>query len=318
MVLNNTNKARPKNRFFLDHGKRLKKSTNRLRQRMADRISGSQNEVPTFHDNYLTFFISRMMEVFPKDDWESSWQKIQGPEAQWVKKEVTRLQLTLAAENQGRYVSMDARKALADADADQTVLRAPFGDEIAQHDMTMSQGRTECMQWKGLPLFKTVYDFSLMSMLMWEIKPKTIIELGSGSGASALWMADMAKTFDLECRVQSLDINKPELETNAVDFIEGDCSNIAASFPADTLDQCPHPWIIIEDAHVNVHGVITHFAAHMRTGDYLIVEDSRVEKMQILNKWATENDNTFKIDTKYTDFFGRNATCSPDSFFVRM
>ena len=45
-------------------------------------------------------------------------------------------------------------------------------------------------------------------------------------------------------------------------------------------------------------------------------EDSRVDKMQTLKKWATDN-KTFKIHNKYTDFFGRNATCSPDSFFVR-
>ena len=47
-------------------------------------------------------------------------------------------------------------------------------------------------------LFKTVYDFSVYTMLLWNLKPKTIVELGSGMGASAVWMADLLKMFEIE------------------------------------------------------------------------------------------------------------------------
>jgi hypothetical protein len=72
--------------------------------------------------------------------------------------------------------------------------------DIGYFDMAASQGLTECLQWKGMPLFKSVYDFSLYPMLLWTLRPKTIVELGSGSGASALWLADTAAAFGLDKR----------------------------------------------------------------------------------------------------------------------
>ena len=305
-------------RFFLAKGNNLKNKAAQLHEELSNKVAKHQGGVPTFYDNFIAFLVDRMTNLFPHDVWETGWQKIQGMEANWYKREVTRLQLVLAAQNQGRYVTMTARNAQANADTHREVYRPPYGDEISQHDMTMSQGTFECMHWKGMPLFKTVYDFSLMSMMLWDVKPKTIIELGSGSGASAVWMADLGKSFALKCKVLSMDINKPELEAEGVEFIKGDCNTIEEYFPKNTLEELPHPWIVIEDAHVNLQGVINHFTPYLRVGDYLIIEDSRVDKMDILQKWANKNSNRFKVDTKYTDFYGRNATCSPDSIFTRV
>jgi cephalosporin hydroxylase len=303
-------------KFFLPKSKNLRKKAKELHQELSNKVTKYQGGVPTFYDNFIAFFVDTMTNLFPKDEWENSWQQIQGSKANWFKREVTRLQLVLAARNQGRYVTMDARNAQANADTQHTVYRPPYGDEISQHDMAMSQGTFECMQWKGMPLFKTVYDFSLMSMMIWDVKPKTIIELGSGTGASAIWMADLGKLFALDCQVFSVDISKPELESNGVEFIKGDCNIIHKCFPENMLRELAHPWIIIEDAHVNLLGIISHFTPYFQVGDYLIVEDSRVDKIDILRKWASENSKKFKVDTKYTDFYGRNATCSPDAIFT--
>jgi cephalosporin hydroxylase len=61
--------------------------------------------------------------------------------------------------------------------------------------MLMSQGTTACLEWKGKPLFKTVFDYAMLPMLLWELKPATVFEIGSGAGASAIWMADTMKGF---------------------------------------------------------------------------------------------------------------------------
>ena len=305
-------------KFFLANSKNLRKKAKQLQQELSNKVSKHQGGVPTFYDNFIDFFIDTMVNLFPKNEWETSWKLIQGSEASWFKREVTRLQLVLAARNQGRYVTMDARNAQANADTEHAVYRPPYGDEINQHDMAMSQGTFECMHWKGMPLFKTVYDFSLTSMMIWNVKPKTIIELGSGTGASAIWMADLGKLYALDCQVLSMDINKPEFKAKGIEFINGDCNFIDKYFPGSILQKLPHPWIIIEDAHVNLLGVINHFTPYLHVGDYLIVEDSRVDKTDILRKWASTNSKKFKVDTKYTDFYGRNATCSPDSIFTRI
>ena len=164
-------------------------------------------------------------------------------------------------------------------------------------------------------LFKTVYDFSLYPMLLWALKPATIIELGSGTGASAVWLADVAAMSGLGSNVYSVDLTKPALQHDRVRFIEGDCLAIETVFDREFLSSAPHPWLLVEDAHVNVYGVLTHFHPHLRTGDYVIVEDS-AEKQGEIRRFLAQAPG-YKVDTCYTDFFGRNATCAQDSILVR-
>ena len=52
-------------------------------------------------------------------------------------------------------------------------------------------------------------------------------------------------------------------------------------------------------------------------GDVLYVEDS-LTKRRDLARFTTEFAGAYKVDTRYTDFFGRNATCAVDSILVRV
>ena len=96
-----------------------------------------------------------------------------------------------------------------------------------------------------------------------------------------------------------MDIEPPDIEHENVTFIKGDSKQIS-NFSTKNL---PHPWIIIEDAHVNVNEVITYFEKHMHTGDYLIIEDTRGKKGSTLRI-----PNTLQVDAYYCDYFGLNAT----------
>ena len=46
----------------------------------------------------------------------------------------------------------------------------------------MSQGTAACLTWKGAPLFKSVFDFAILPMLLWELKPATVFEIGLRHG----------------------------------------------------------------------------------------------------------------------------------------
>jgi len=163
----------------------------------------------------------------------------------------------------------------------------------------MSQGVKDCMTWKGIALGKSVYDFALIPMIIWENKPATIIEIGSGEGASAIWMADLCKTYNLPIKVYSMDIEPPNIEHERVTFFKGDSKQIS-NFNIENL---PHPWLIVEDAHVEVNRVISYFEKHMQIGDYMIIEDSWGKKGSTL-----EIPNTLYVDAYYCDYFGLNAT----------
>ena len=195
--------------------------------------------------------------------------------------------------NQKRYISFSDRR-----QAEKFSARSRTS-HIHIDNFLMSQGVKDCMTWKGIALGKSVYDFALIPMIIWEIQPATIIEIGSGEGASAIWMADLCKSYNLSTIVHSMDIEPLSIEHEGVTFTKGDSKQIS-DFDTKNL---PHPWLIVEDAHVNVNEIITYFEQHMHTGDYLIIEDSWGKKGSKL-----EIPNTLQVDAYYCDYFGINAT----------
>jgi len=181
--------------------------------------------------------------------------------------------------------------------------------------ISVSQGTTECMHWKGVPVFKTVYEFSIYSMMLWEVKPATVIELGSGTGSSAIWFSDMLKQFRNPANILSLDISKPDIEYEGVKFIEGDVRNIDKL--SVQFEKLPKPWMIIEDAHINVTGVLACLHRILEPGDYLIIEDSS-NKQSVIHDFMEVNGDCYRVDTRYVDFFGTNDTSAMNSVFKRI
>jgi cephalosporin hydroxylase len=183
--------------------------------------------------------------------------------------------------------------------------------------MLMSQGTTACLEWKGKPLFKTAFDYAMLPMLLGELKPATVFEIGSGAGASARWMADTLRGLGQAGRIYSVDIKAVTESYDGVQFLVGDCRSPATLFDHDLLRSAARPWLVLEDAHVNVHDVLAHMDGFLAPGDYLFVEDSRI-KTQDLVRFLASRQQHYQVDTRYTDFFGRNATCAANSIFKRV
>ena len=107
-----------------------------------------------------------------------------------------------------------------------------------------------------------------------------MIELGSFVGGSALWFTDTLKLLDIPCDMYSMDIDLSQLDKkvlqlkpNNLTFLEGNNCAIEETFTSEFLSTLPHPWVVIEDAHANMDGVLRHFHQYMTKGDYLVVED---------------------------------------------
>src|SRR5215210_2165458 len=58
--------------------------------------------------------------------------------------------------------------------------------------------------YRGVPMQKNPFDVALYPLLLWQLKPRTIIEIGSKSGGSALWFGDMLDAFSLNGKVHSI------------------------------------------------------------------------------------------------------------------
>jgi cephalosporin hydroxylase len=290
-------------------GDELKRATHKFAAETREKIVQRQAGVPTFCDNIFLALVEQLNRLDKDRPWEDSVEHLGRASAAQLKDGLARLQHFLSRRSPQRFV--DYHERFID-----TPEGAKSESAISFHELVMSQGVSECMQWKGQPLFKTVFDFSIYTMLLWELKPRTIIELGSGTGASAVWMADLMRAFALPAHVYSVDVKKVATEYEGVSFIQGNCWAIERVFTKEFLHDAPHPWLFIEDAHANVYGVLSHFHSYFQERDYVIIEDS-INKQDVISRFMQQHPGLYQLDTYYTDFFGRNVTCAHDSIFVR-
>jgi cephalosporin hydroxylase len=189
--------------------------------------------------------------------------------------------------------------------------------EIGYFETLSSQGQFDCLTWKGLPLFKSAVDYAVIPMLIFELKPQTILEIGSGAGTSAMWLSDIATSFNLKTHIYSLDINRPKAAYSEVTYIEGDAFRIQKTFTPAFLEKLPKPFLVIEDAHENVLEVLIYLQQFLTRGDYFFIEDSGF-KRNILDEFMSTHGGDYRIDTYYTDLFGKNSVSAYDSIFRRM
>lgn len=222
----------------------------------------------------------------------------------------------------------------------------PFSEREMRSDMSrtmvalISEGK-HFMSYRGLPMAKDPLDLVLYDMLFFEVQPRTVIELGTYTGASAMWMADKLRSIDVDGQVYSIDIDLTLIDKQArnyphVNFLQGDCNRIEEVLPSEWLQGLPHPWVVIDDAHVNIGGVYEHFHRWgLSSGDYLIVEDTipwipgsfgKPEeggewgdwKWQEIRDFFADHAEQYQVDRYYTDFFGYNATWNWNGFVKRM
>ncbi|MGH1386747.1 CmcI family methyltransferase [Kordia sp.] len=276
-----------------------------------------QGNVPTFYDHIIKDGLTLFSMNISSIPWDKDIQSIISIMENFASREGIEAFISQMINwYYGRYVPYDVRvkpNEMLQTDLDVNFLKKPGRDAM----FTMSQGRFECLKWKDEILFKTVYDLAMYQMLMWELKPRTIIEIGSGTGGSAVWMADLMKSYGVESKIISFDIIAPQIKYNDVTFLQGDCNEIEKVMKTKILEKMPHPWLIVEDAHVNVYGVLQHFHSLMKEGDYLIVEDSE-SKQDEIDRFLKDTDESYLVDAEYCDFFGHNVTCSFDSIFRKM
>ena len=286
----------------------LKRAASAEKAEIESRVRGMQGGIATYFDAFLFNFLKRLEESEPLHGWNAYPREIPRAETARVIEELQWLATYLENRREGRFVPYDVRRR-GDNARRQSDIRSP--------ERSMSQGTAACLTWRGSPLFKSVFDFAILPMLLWELRPASVFEIGSGTGASARWIADMIRSFGLTSQVYSTDIRPVSEHYPGVRYLAGDSRSPTTLFQADLLRSAPHPYLIIEDAHVNAHGVFLYIDDFLIEGDYLFIEDS-LPKSDDLSAFLTERPHRYRVDTYYTDFFGRNATSAVNSILIRV
>ena len=213
---------------------------------------------------------------------------------------------------------------------------------ISVYDDSISLGKYVTL-YRDSVILKKPQELSVYQQFFYHMRPSTVIELGTFSGASAAWFADTATVLGLNCHLYSLDIDhtlideaimktKPENVT----FILGDSYRIGEAFPLSMLQTLPHPWLVIEDVHHNCINVLNYMNSFMKAGDYIVVEDTDPRepskltlppqecepigsgKLNMLKTFVKECDHQYLVDSFFTDFYGYNCTWNWHGFLKKM
>jgi cephalosporin hydroxylase len=295
-------------------GDALKAAALRFLGETRTKVEREQHGLHSIFDSWFVRVLTRLIAFDPSRSWEESVREntLRAPsQDQSLPWDLVRLRLFLDRWQQGRFVEYSQRKRSG------AHYHPRFGTEFDVDVQLTCQGVPSLMRWRGTPLMKNVFDFAMYPALISEIRPRTIFEVGSGLGSSAIWFADTLAFNGVAGRVHSVDLVKAGLDHPGVKFYRGDCSAPDKLFDPDLLRSEPHPWLVIEDAHHNVTAVLEQFHPYLLPDDYLVVEDSDV-KRQALEEFTAAHPGDYRVDTRFTDNFGRNATCAADSIFIRM
>ena len=260
-----------------------------------------QDDVPTFYDNHLRMLVATS-DRLPSGD------SAKGPVVGDPDKAYRELAGFAGLAAQPRF-----QDPLPRLSRDRDVVAAQMAISILT--LKAGQGVLSAIYWAGRPLFKSIYDLATYPMLIAELQPQSIIELGSGSGASAIWLADVAGAHGLNTAIVSIDHRPVGIVDRRVTFLNGDIADLEALLEPHVAS-LRHPWLVIEDAHAHVAKVLGYFDEHLRSGDYMIIEDS-LPKRRELRQFATAARDRYHLDTLYLDLFGQNTTYAIDSIFRR-
>ena len=231
--------------------------------------------------------------------------------------------------------------------------------DISDYQLPQMKGlaRGGCLSnYRGSPMLKSALDLAVLSQLLQEVRPRSILELGTFCGASALWLDDTLRVLGADCQIYSLDCDVSlrektveELVSERVTFLEGDVRNVKKLFPRSFMIELPRPLLLIEDVHVGLNEIIAHFHEYLKPGDYWIFEktnpmlsenfyvgeknprlyrDSSVVevtykqmgkwKLEYMRDFFTSHWEFYAVDTFFTDLFGYNCSSQMNSIFRRM
>ncbi len=207
-----------------------------------------------------------------------------------------------------------------------------WGTTLPPETLDSIQNASHNYSYKGVPMIKNPFDFAIYPLLIWHQKPRTIIEIGTKDGASALWFGDMLDNYGIDGHIYSIDIVKvTRLSHQRVTFMEGDGRALQETLSEDFIRSLPRPLLIIEDAdhsYETSKHVLEYFHPYIRAGEYIVIEDGIISDLcqdqsfnsgphKALKEFLTEYEDQYVIDDEYCDFFGYNLTWCTNGFLKK-
>lgn len=187
------------------------------------------------------------------------------------------------------------------------------------------------VQYKGVPYLKCPMDYVLYQMIIMNIKPDLIIEIGTLNGGGALYYADLLYLLG-KGQVHTINLHNEVYDQKV--FNHGQIKFFYGGFDAYDIEENTKGFekiLVIDDAahtYEDVLKALNKFHKVVSKESYFIVEDGVVSftgaadrygggPRKAINEFLQTN-NDFIVDRSLCDFFGTNATFNPDGYLKKI
>jgi cephalosporin hydroxylase len=188
-------------------------------------------------------------------------------------------------------------------------------------------------RYKGVPMLKSPFDLALYPLLLERARPRTLVEIGSHCGGSAIWFADIAAGLGLSLQVISVDIARVnDVRHAGVTFLQGDARDLGPVFPEGFFAALPRPLLVIDDSDHQFKtclAILRFFDHWMEPGEFMAIEDGILSDMRLVEEYGGgplraietflgESDSRYVVDRDFCDYFGHNVTWNVDGYLRRV
>jgi cephalosporin hydroxylase len=206
-------------------------------------------------------------------------------------------------------------------------LAAPANEKVIFTSRSVHQGSL-VTTYRGIVALRCPFDYVIYQMILSELKPDLVIEVGTNKGGGALYLGDLMNalghgvvhTIDIENNAAPALREHPRIRL----FTEGwEGYDIAEARQFASI-------LVIEDAsHVyeQTLGAMCKLAPLVSVGSYLIVEDGIVSELGTAHQYNggplraihefLKSNSGFVVDSHWCDFYGRNATSNIRGYLKR-
>jgi cephalosporin hydroxylase len=185
-------------------------------------------------------------------------------------------------------------------------------------------------EYNGLKSLKCPFDYLNYQMIIDEVKPDLIIEIGTHFGGNSLYLADLLQlrnrgvlhTIDVN---EYGDLSKLDAHPRIKRFLGG-----YENYDLNQIMGFENVLIIDDGSHQyrDVLNTLNKFSKFVTTNSYFIVEDGVLSELgyeesheggplRAIEEFLKENKN-FIIDEKWINFFGKNATFNPKGYLKKI
>lgn len=183
--------------------------------------------------------------------------------------------------------------------------------------------------YKGVSCIKCPFDYVLYQMIIQEVMPDLIIEIGTNKGGSTLYLADL---LELQGKgvIHSIDITDQSPQQvkdhpRVSLFHKG-----WEGYDLEVVSEYPIVLVFEDGSHKyeSTIGAIQKFFPVVSKNSYLIIEDGIIDDLGLKNEYqggpvkAIEDflkiNRDFLIDQKWVNFFGPSATFNTKGYLKRI